>query len=258
MEAPGAADGVARRRTREPALSEPTPGLGALTVATVADRLAAVHDRIERAGARSGSVTVVAVTKGLGREAIDAAVGAGLWDIGENYAQEMLSKLSAAPPGARWHFLGQPQSNKLARLAPHVHLWHGLDTEEHALALAQRRPSAPVLVQVRTAGPPGRHGASAADVPALVGSAAAAGLDVRGLMAVGPRPATATEVSRCFWEVARLAASLELSELSMGMSADFDLAVAEGATIVRLGTALFGPRPVRVGMVTDEAKLGCY
>jgi pyridoxal phosphate enzyme (YggS family) len=235
-----------------------TPGRSALTAATVADRLAAVHDRIERAGARPGSVTVVAVTKGLGPEAIDAAVGAGLLDIGENYAQEMLSKLGTAPPEARWHFLGQPQRNKLARLAPHVYLWHGLDSEEHARALARRRPSAPVLVQVRTAGPPGRHGASTADVPALVRSAAAAGLDVRGLMAVGPRPATAAEVSRCYREVARLAASLGLSELSMGMSADFDLAVAEGATIVRLGTALFGPRPAAVGVVTGEAKLGCY
>ena len=233
-------------------------GLTAVTSVTVAERLAAVRDRIERAGAHPGSVTVVAVTKGLGPEAIDAAVGAGLVDIGENYAQEMLSKLATAPAEVRWHFLGQPQRNKLARLAPHVRLWHGLDTEEHALALAQRGPAAAVLVQVRTAGPRGRHGASPAQVPALVGSAQAAGLDVRGLMAVGPHPATGTEVRQCFREVAGLAAALGLSELSMGMSADFDLAVAEGATIVRLGTALFGPRPPGVGVVTDEAKLGCY
>ena len=78
------------------------------------------------------------------------------------------------------------------------------------------------------------------------------------VLAVGPHPATGTEVRQCFREVAGLAAALGLSELSMGMSADFDLAVAEGATIVRLGTALFGPRPPGVGVVTDEAKLGCY
>jgi hypothetical protein len=232
--------------------------LTVVTVATVAERLAGVQDRIERAGARPGSVTVVAVTKGLGPQAVEAAVGAGLVDIGENYAQEMLAKLSAAPPGVRWHFLGQPQSNKLAHLAPHVRLWHGLDSEEHALALARRSPSASVLVQVRTPGPPGRHGVSPDLAPALVERARAAGLDVRGLMAVGPRPATRAEVRRCFGEVARLAAALGLGELSMGMSADFDLAVAEGATIVRLGTALFGPRPPGVGVVTDEAKLGCY
>jgi hypothetical protein len=232
--------------------------LSAITPATVAERLAGVQDRIERAGARPGSVKVVAVTKGLGPEAVDAAVRAGLVDIGENYAQQMLSKLSTAPPGIRWHFLGRPQSNKLARLAPHVWLWHGLDSEEHALALARRQPAAAVLVQVRTAGPPGRQGASAAHVPALVACAAAAGLDVRGLMAVAPWPATGAEARRCFREVARLAETLGLSELSMGMSADFDLAVAEGATIVRLGTALFGPRPPVVGVVPDEAKLGCY
>jgi pyridoxal phosphate enzyme (YggS family) len=227
-------------------------------MALVADRLAGVRDRMERAGARPGAVTVVAVTKGLGQQAVEAAVGAGLVDIGENYAQEMLAKLSGAPPGARWHFLGPPQTNKLARLAPHVQLWHGLDTEEHALALARRSPCASVLVQVRTSGPPGRHGVSPGRAPAVVESARAAGLDVKGLMAVGPRPATPTEVRRCFAEVARLAATLDLTELSMGMSADFDLAVAEGATIVRLGTALFGPRPRAVGVMSDEAKLGCY
>jgi pyridoxal phosphate enzyme (YggS family) len=233
-------------------------GMSAVTPATVAERLVAVRDRIQRAGGSTGAVTVVAVTKGLGPEAVDAAVGAGLTDIGENYAQEMLSKLRGAPAQARWHFLGPPQRNKLARLAPHVRLWHGLDSEEHALALSQRQPGAAVLVQVRTAGPPGRHGVSPPCVPALVASAQAAGLDVRGLMAVGPNPATAAEARQCFREVARLAAGLGLRELSMGMSADFDLAVAEGATIVRLGTALFGPRPRVVGVVTDEAKLGCY
>jgi len=232
--------------------------LNGVTADMVAARLAVVRDRIERAGARPGAVTVVAVTKGLGPEAVDAAVAAGLVDIGENYAQEMLSKLGAAPAGARWHFLGTPQRNKLARLAPHVRLWHGLDSEEHAQALAQRQPGAAVLVQVRTAGRPGRHGVSPPCVPGLVASAQASGLDVRGLMVVGPNPAPAAEVRQCFREVARLAAGLGLRELSMGMSADFDLAVAEGATIVRLGTALFGPRPGVVGEVTDEAKLGCY
>jgi hypothetical protein len=232
--------------------------VSAVTAALVAERLGAVRERIGRAGADPRSVTVVAVTKGWGVDVVDAAVSAGLFDIGENYAQEMLSKLSTAPVEARWHFLGQPQTNKLARLAPHVTLWHGLDGEVHARALAQHRPGAAVLVQVRTPGPLGRHGASPAQVPALVSSALSAGLDVKGLMAVGPHPATCTEVRRCFGEVARLAAALGLSELSMGMSADFELAVAEGATIVRLGTVLFGPRPPGFGVVTGEAKLGCY
>ena len=95
----------------------------------VAERLAMVRDRIASAGAAPGSVTVVAVTKGFGSEAVAAQPSrAGLIDIGENYAQEMLRKVEGAPPGVRWHFLGELQRNKLARLAPHVYLWHGLDT----------------------------------------------------------------------------------------------------------------------------------
>jgi uncharacterized pyridoxal phosphate-containing UPF0001 family protein len=226
----------------------------------VAERLAQVRDRIAKAGASPSSVRVVAVTKGFGPEAVETAVGAGLLDLGENYAQELLSKAPKAPNGVRWHFLGGLQRNKLSRLAPHVHLWHGLDSVEGALALARRRPAAAVLVQVRTPGDrdgPGagtlgggggperapRHGASATEVPGLVDSALEAGLDVRGLMAVGRARAAREETRRGFRDVASLASSLGLSEVSMGMSADFDLAVAEGATIIRLGRALFGQRP---------------
>jgi PLP dependent protein len=209
----------------------------------VAERLALVRDRIARAGAAPGSVTVVAVTKGFGPDAVAAAVMAGLHDIGENYAQEMLRKLEAAPSGVRWHFLGQLQRNKLARLAPHVFLWHGLDSTAGADALAKRCPGAAVLVEVKLADNGRRHGVPAGDVPALASHAADIGLDVKGLMAVGPVPATPAELRAGFRAVAALATSLGLSELSMGMSSDFEVAVAEGATIVRLGQALFGPRP---------------
>jgi pyridoxal phosphate enzyme (YggS family) len=241
----------------------------------VAERLAQVRDRIAKAGASPGSVRVVAVTKGFGPEAVEAAVGAGLVDLGENYAQELLWKAAAAPAGVCWHFLGGLQRNKLARLAPHVHLWHGLDSVEGALALARRRPAAAVLVQVNTTPAGGRprpggaavsgasglsraprHGASAAEVPALVESARAAGLDVRGLMAVGRAHAAREETRSGFRDVASLAGSLGLDELSMGMSADFDLAVAEGATIIRLGRALFGPRPPADVPGRDAARLG--
>jgi PLP dependent protein len=242
----------------------------------VAERLAKVRDRIAKAGASPSAVRVVAVTKGFGPEAVEAAVAAGLLDIGENYAQELLSKAPTAPAGVRWHFLGGLQRNKLARLAPHVHLWQGLDSVAGALALARRRPAAAVLVQVRNTTPAGgsdgpgagtlasgpgparapRHGVSATDVPSLVGSARAAGLDVRGLMAVGRAHAAREETQRSFRDVARLASTLGLSEVSMGMSADFDLAVAEGATIIRLGRALFGQRPPADVPGRDAARLG--
>ena len=241
----------------------------------VAERLAQVRDRIAKAGASPSSVTVVAVTKGFGPEAVEAAVGAGLLDLGENYAQELLSKATTAPSAVRWHFLGGLQRNKLARLAPHVHLWQGLDSVEGALGLARRRPAAAVLVQVHAtaagesdrpgegdlAGDGGpvrapRHGASVSEVPALVESARAAGLDVRGLMAVGRAHAAREEARRTFRDVASLASSLGLSEVSMGMSDDFELAVAEGATIIRLGRALFGERPPAHVPGRGAARLG--
>ncbi len=106
----------------------------------VAERLALVRDRIGGAGAAPESVTIVAVTKGFGPEAVAASVRAGLYDIGENYAQEMLRKLDSAPPGVRWHFLGELQRNKLARLAPHVYLWHGLDNDAGCRRAGQAIP----------------------------------------------------------------------------------------------------------------------
>ncbi len=209
----------------------------------VAERLAMVRDRIASAGAAPGSVTIVAVTKGFGPDAVAASVRAGLSDIGENYAQEMLRKVEGAPAGVRWHFLGELQRNKLARLAPHVYLWHGLDSDGGSDALATRSPGAAVLVEVRLADNGHRHGLPAGEVPALVRRARDAGLQVRGLMAVGPAHATRQDLHGGFRTVAELARSLGLSELSMGMSSDFELAVAEGATTIRLGRALFGPHP---------------
>ena len=210
----------------------------------LAERLEEVRQRIVRAGGAPGQVTVVAVTKGFGPEAVRAAVAAGITDIGENYAQELLVKAPEVAAGLRWHFLGALQGNKLARLAGYVHLWHGLESADQARALARRCPGAAVLVQVRQppGGHPPRRGADARDVPAVVEAAFSAGLEVRGLMALGPPGASPAEVRGAFAEVADLARRLGLPELSMGMSADFELAVAEGATIVRLGQVLFGPR----------------
>jgi PLP dependent protein len=217
---------------------------------SVAARLEGVRERVARAGADPGALRIVAVTKGFGPDAVLAAAAAGVSDIGENYAQEMLGKLAAAPGGLRWHFLGRMQRNKLARLAPHVHLWHSLDGERAAIALAARSPGARVLVEVRASdeglrgtGPQGRPGAPAGEVAGLVRAARSAGLDVRGLMTMGPRDAPPEVVSEHFGLVACLAHDLGLAELSMGMSGDFELAAAAGATILRLGQVLFGIRP---------------
>jgi PLP dependent protein len=222
-------------------------------MAEVGERLAEVRERVAQVG-DPGAVTVVAVTKGFGPEAVEAAAGCGLNDLGENYAQELLAKAPHAPATVRWHFLGQLQRNKLAKLAPRVHLWQGLDSEAGAEALASCRPAAPVLVQVKVAGGPGRHGADARDVPTLVERASAAGLEVRGLMAVGPLGGAAAGARECFRAVAGLARRLGLAELSMGMSADYEIAVSEGATMIRLGRALFGPRPTVPGPGAEHSQ----
>jgi uncharacterized pyridoxal phosphate-containing UPF0001 family protein len=194
----------------------------------VGERLAQVRSRI------GADVTIVAVTKGFGPDAVQAALDAGVADIGENYAQELLAK-AAAVDGARWHFLGRVQRNKVAALQPHVALWQGVD---RAVVPAGSR----ALVQVNLSGLAQRNGVPWDDAPALVEELANAGVEVHGLMGVADERG---DVAAQFRRLAALAGDLGLPELSMGMSGDYEIAVAEGSTMVRLGTALFGPRPVR-------------
>lgn len=210
------------------------------------ERLADVRQRIEAASRDPGSVRVVAVTKGFGSDAVEAAIARGLTDIGENYADELLAK-AAAVPAASWHFLGAVQRNKVARLAPLVTCWQTVDREEEGRAIAGHRPGATVLVQVDVAGLPGRGGCPPERVPELVAVLRDQELAVRGLMAVGP-PGAPEDARPGFALVSKLADRLDLPVRSMGMSDDLDVALAEGSTMVRLGRALFGPRP-RVGQM---------
>lgn len=203
--------------------------------------LAEVHDRIASAGRAADEVRIVAVTKGFGAEAVLAAHAAGLLDCGENYAQSLLDKVPAAPATTRWHFLGRVQRNKVKALAPHVGLWQGIDREPAGAEVARRAPAAAVLVQVNLTGDPARPGCAWADAPALVDRLRSLGLDVRGLMGVAARDLT--EARDQFRRLARLAEDLDLPERSMGMSGDLEVAIQEGATTVRIGTALFGARP---------------
>lgn len=214
----------------------------------VAERLARVRERIARAGGDWRAVTVVAVTKGFGIEAVRAAYDAGVRDFGENYAGALVSKASAEGPASggvraqlRWHYLGAVQRNKVRRLALSVYLWQGVDRDAAGEEISRRAPGARVLVQVNITGDPRHNGCSWEEVPPLVDRLRALGLDVRGLMGIGrrddPRPG--------FARLARLTRELELVETSMGMSEDLEVAVQEGSTMVRVGTALFGPRPGR-------------
>jgi pyridoxal phosphate enzyme (YggS family) len=244
----------------------------------VSARLAVIRERIASAGGDPEQVTVVAVTKGQPLAAVEAALAAGLVDIGENYAEELLAKSdSLAATGdsvarPHWHYLGAIQRRKVPRLAPVVECWQAVSRAAEAETIASRaaasrsQPSGrpQIFVEVDLSGSPTRHGAPPDEVPDLVERALAAGCDVRGLMTVAPLPPAAIAcmhesgqspladaatqqqlAAEAFGKVALLASSLGLRELSMGMSHDLEAAVAAGSTMVRIGTALFGERASR-------------
>jgi pyridoxal phosphate enzyme (YggS family) len=208
----------------------------------VAPRLALVRERIEHAGGDPAAVGVVAVTKGFGPDAIDAAVEAGCTMIGENYAQELLPKLAAATvPLPTVHFIGRLQSNKVRALAGHIDVWESVDRASLVDEIARRCPGAVVFVQVNVSEEPHKGGCEPADTASLVARARSSGLDVRGLMAVG-RTGGPDAARAGFRQLRLLADELGIRDRSMGMSEDLDVAVQEGATLVRVGTALFGMR----------------
>jgi hypothetical protein len=213
----------------------------------VAERLHSVRLRIERAGGDPSAIRIVAVTKGFGPDAVRAARAAGLYDIGENYANELVSKAAelqddaSAPSPVRWHFLGAIQRNKVARLAPVVGVWQSVSRAEEGDRIARFAPGATVFVEVDTTGRSGRNGCAPDGVRALVPRLRDAGLDVRGLMTVAaPGP---EEAALAFSTVRALADELALEERSMGMTDDLEAAVRAGTTMVRIGRALFGERP---------------
>jgi PLP dependent protein len=210
----------------------------------VAGRLEEVRARIADAGGDPAAVEVVAVTKGFGPWAVRAALEAGLRSVGENYADELLDKAAAVgDAGVEWHYLGAVQRRKVRRLAPVVSCWQALSRPEEGLAVATAAPGAAVFVEVDITGLPGRPGIAPAEAPALVGALRELGLSVRGLMGVGP-PGPADRARSAFRRLAEMAGELGLSEISAGMSEDLEIAVAEGSTMVRVGRALFGDRPL--------------
>jgi pyridoxal phosphate enzyme (YggS family) len=208
---------------------------------TVAERVAEVRERIAAAAARAGrgpaDVTLVAATKTVDAARVQEVVEAGVVDVGENRAQELLRKTDVA--GARWHFLGRLQRNKVRQLAPWIACWQSVDRAELGAEIARRAPGARVLVEVNVGEEQQKGGCAPAEVAALVDRLRAEGLDVAGLMAVPPHD---DDPGRWFARLREQAVGLGLTELSMGMTDDFEVAVEEGATIVRVGRALFGPR----------------
>jgi len=222
------------------------------------ERLDLVRKRIEKAAGQAqrpvDSVTLLGVTKGVAPEALVEAAAAGVCDFGESYLQEALQKIAAvkAPQQLTWHFIGRLQSNKTRPVAEAFAWVHAVDRLKIAERLSEQRPYyAPplnVCLQVNVAAEDSKGGVSFAELPALAASVAALPrLKLRGLMCLPPDEEDPQK--QRFW-FRRLRQALEqltrnglqLDTLSMGMSGDLEAAVLEGATIVRVGTALFGPR----------------
>ena len=231
----------------------------------IADGLARVRERIaaaeQAAGRAPGSVRLLAVSKKMSPDDVRAALAAGQRAFGENYAQELRDKraaLAGAPTLAQppeWHYIGPLQSNKVKYVAGQVALAHTVDSAELLEAIEARGMPQACLVQVNVAGEAQKRGVAPGDLPALLDRfAAMSHVTCAGLMVIPPFTADLEETRPHFAalralrdrEAARARPHVELRELSMGMSGDLEVAIAEGATLVRVGSAIFGARPPRL------------
>jgi pyridoxal phosphate enzyme (YggS family) len=216
----------------------------------VAKNIRDLQDRLSRLSPER-DVRIVAVTKGFGVDAPRAALAAGLTMIGENYAQELVSKHEELSPDERerieWHFLGRLQRNKVRSLASIVSVWQSVDRVELIDEIAHRAPGAKIMIQLNLSEEPQKGGAPILEGSALVGHARDAGLDVVGLMGVGSA-GDPVDSAAAFGVLVALAEDLGLSERSIGMSDDLEVAVTQGSTMVRVGTGLFGARAPRDGV----------
>jgi len=214
----------------------------AVVVANVREVQARLAAAARRAGREPGEVRLVAATKTVPAVRLRAVLAAGVVDLGENRAQELLAKapdLAGVPEPPRWHFLGALQRNKVRSLAPWVVCWQSVDRPELAPVLGRHAPGATVLIEVNLAGEPQKSGCAPGAAATLLDTLTGHGLVVTGLMAVPP----AHEDPRPWFAALRdLGGRLGVAELSMGMTDDYEIAVEEGATIVRVGRALFGDR----------------
>lgn len=228
----------------------------------VRQNLETVRGRIELAARRAGreptQIRLIAVSKNQPPDLVAAAVAAGQRDFGENTVQEALPKIEElASRGLNWHFIGTLQTNKAKFIPGRFSCLHSLDRLTLAQRLAQicvrARASIDALIQVNITGEPSKHGVPADGLYALMEQLLDTGLEglrLRGLMTLAPLVAPPSALHECFARLRKLREGCvqrfglpSFSELSMGMSGDFEVAIAEGATLVRIGTAIFGPRP---------------
>ncbi len=226
-------------------------------MATIGVNLQAVRQRIAQAaracGRDPGDVALLAVSKTFGADAVAAALACGQQAFGENYVQEALDKIAAVPDSRLvWHYIGPIQSNKTRVIAENFDWVHSVDRAKIAERLAAARPAhlppLQICIQVNIGGEDTKSGVAPADTAALAHAVAALPrLKLRGLMAIPPPSEDPAQQRRYFAALRELKEQLArdgsaLDTLSMGMSADLEAAIAEGATLVRVGTAIFGER----------------
>lgn len=225
----------------------------------LAGNLTRVRERLataaQRVGRKPEEITLIAVSKTRPAEEIAAAAAAGAVDFGENYVQELVAKqaaLNALQPPPQWHFIGHLQRNKARSLVPFCALIHVVDSVALATEIDRRAEQVgrlqPVLLQVDLAGETTKFGCpEGALEPVAEALASLAHLDWQGLMTIPPAAAKAEQSRPYYRRLAQLRETLAtperpLPQLSMGMSGDYEVAIEEGATLVRVGTAIFGPR----------------
>ncbi|HRC62396.1 MAG TPA: YggS family pyridoxal phosphate-dependent enzyme [Dehalococcoidia bacterium] len=224
-------------------------------VSTIAGRIADIRSSIaracERAGREAAEVTLIGVTKTFTVDDVDEAIAAGLEDFGENRAQELLPKVEEASRRglhARWHFIGHLQRNKVRDVLPHIVALHSLDSLRLAATIESEAERTGLerlrcYIEVNVAEEASKEGVPPAELPGLLSSLAVLPhLEVAGLMTVAPQVPDAEQVRPVFRALRELASANGLRGLSMGMSEDYAVAIEEGATVVRVGRALFGPR----------------
>jgi pyridoxal phosphate enzyme (YggS family) len=214
-------------------------------VTDVAARLAQVRDRISKTGRNPDDITIVAVTKGFDVSVCRLALEAGLRNLGENRVQEAMKKMEEIHQ-ADWHLIGHLQTNKVKLAAGRFTMIQSVDSSRLAEAIARHDPSQAVLVEVNIPREARKSGADPAQALEVIGETGKL-LDLRGLMAMGPAhgdPRPAFDELRELRDEAEQRLGRSLPVLSMGMSGDFEAAVAAGSTMVRLGEVLFGPRPI--------------
>ena len=205
----------------------------------IQDRLEEINEIV--AAKAQNQVNLIAVTKGFTHEEVNIATELGIKNFGENYAQELLAKNPLVDAEISWHYIGQLQSNKVRKVSHLVDVWHSVTSLKLAREIHNRNDQAKILLQVSVLGPSNSKGFEAEELPDLIFQLRDENIDVSGLMTMGV-PGDMVATRSVFERLRKLADTFELSECSMGMSDDFEIALESGSSMIRIGSAIFGNR----------------